>query len=51
VLPLDKARVLQILVNLMNNARQAMDGVTEGARIMTLRVELAPARAVTHPSF
>jgi signal transduction histidine kinase len=38
-MPLDKARVLQILVNLISNAKQAMDGVTGREHLMTLRLE------------
>jgi two-component system, NtrC family, sensor kinase len=40
VLPLDKGRVLQILVNLISNARQAMDATRGGPRRITLRAEL-----------
>lgn len=40
-LPLDKGRVLQILVNLMSNAAEAMDGLPPALRRMTLRVEMA----------
>src|SRR5580704_6445776 len=41
LLMLDKSRVLQILVNLIGNAKQAMDGVTDHAHQMTLRVGIA----------
>lgn len=41
LLPLDRHRLLQILVNLIDNAKQAMDGVTGQEHRMTLRVELA----------
>mgnify|MGYP001572251089 CR=1 FL=1 len=39
-LPLDRHRVLQILVNLIGNARQAMDGVTGRTHRLTLRANL-----------
>jgi signal transduction histidine kinase len=38
---LDKHSILQILVNLIANARQAMDSVTDRAHRMTLGVEVA----------
>ena len=41
LLMLDKSRVLQIMVNLIGNAKQAMDGVTDHAHLLTLRVEVA----------
>jgi two-component system, NtrC family, sensor kinase len=41
LLMLDKSRVLQILVNLIRNAEQAMDGVTEHSHQMTLRMGVA----------
>jgi signal transduction histidine kinase len=41
LLLLDKPRVLQILVNLIGNAQQAMDGVTDRARQITLRLDIA----------
>jgi signal transduction histidine kinase len=41
LLLLDKSRVLQILVNLISNAKQAMDGVLDRAHRMTLRVDVA----------
>jgi two-component system, NtrC family, sensor kinase len=37
VVSLDKGRIVQILLNLISNARHAMDGM-EGPRCMTLRV-------------
>lgn len=40
VLPLDRHRVLQILVNLISNAKQAMDSVTEHAHRITLCIEM-----------
>ncbi|UFS68943.1 AAA family ATPase [Geomonas sp. RF6] len=42
-LPLDRGRMLQILVNLISNANHAM-AATEGARILTLGVELLDGR-------
>ena len=39
--PLDKGRVLQILVNLIGNAEQAMEGVAERVPTLALRVDLA----------
>jgi signal transduction histidine kinase len=36
---LDKHKVLMILVNLISNARHAMDGVPEGERRLTIKVE------------
>ena len=39
VLPLDRGRVLQILVNLISNAKNAMEGV-DGPHLLTLRIEL-----------
>lgn len=41
VLPLDRGRILQILVNLISNARHAMAALAGGANRLTLRVELA----------
>ena len=41
VLPLDRGRVLQILVNLVNNTSQAMAGVDGESRRMTLGLEMA----------
>ncbi|HTD28747.1 MAG TPA: ATP-binding protein [Xanthomonadaceae bacterium] len=49
LLMLDKSRVLQILVNLIGNAKQAMDGVTDHAHQLTLRVgvtDLADRRSL-----
>ena len=39
-LPLDKARLLQILLNLIRNAGQAADGVTDREPRLTLRIGL-----------
>jgi PAS domain S-box-containing protein len=39
VVRLDRARVLQILVNLINNAKNAMESLVDGSRQITLRVE------------
>lgn len=47
LLPLDRHRVLQILVNLISNAKQAMDATTKATHRMTLRVGLV---ASPHPS-
>ncbi|KQX31947.1 PAS domain-containing sensor histidine kinase [Variovorax sp. Root434] len=41
---LDKGRVLQILVNLIANAEQAMEGVADREPRLALRVELAQGR-------
>lgn len=38
---LDKTRVMQILVNLINNAKQAMDGASDRPRRVTLQVDVA----------
>jgi signal transduction histidine kinase len=43
-LMLDHGRVLQILVNLISNAEQAMDGVTGREPKLTLRVDITPAQ-------
>ena len=40
VLRLDRARVLQILVNLVSNARNAMEGAAAGSKLLTLRVAM-----------
>lgn len=40
VVPLDRGRVLQILVNLISNAKAAMSGLAHGAQRLTLRVEM-----------
>lgn len=39
-LPLDKARILQILVNLISNAKQALEGVAERELRLALSVDL-----------
>ncbi|WP_232291161.1 DAHL domain-containing protein [Burkholderia ubonensis] len=39
---LDKHRVLQILVNLISNAKHAMDGVPDRAHLITVRLQAAP---------
>jgi PAS domain S-box-containing protein len=36
---LDRARVLQVLVNLVSNARTALEGAPHGARRITLRID------------
>jgi signal transduction histidine kinase len=41
LLPLDRHRLLQILVNLISNAKQAMAGVVGQVRRMTLRADFA----------
>ena len=41
VLPLDRHRLLQILLNLIGNAKQAMDGVLDRLHRITLRVDIA----------
>ncbi|MFZ2853012.1 MAG: DAHL domain-containing protein [Rhodocyclaceae bacterium] len=46
MLPLDRHRVLQILVNLINNAKQAMDA-TDRTHRMTLRVGMVDSIDVT----
>jgi C4-dicarboxylate-specific signal transduction histidine kinase len=43
-LMLDQGRILQILVNLISNAEQAMDGVSDREPKLTLRVDLTPAQ-------
>jgi len=40
VLRLDRARVLQILVNLISNARNAMEGAATGSKLLSLRVAM-----------
>lgn len=45
-LPLDKHRVLQILINLISNAKHAMDGVPERQHQITLRLHSAQGPAV-----
>jgi PAS domain S-box-containing protein len=39
VVRLDRARVLQIMVNLISNAKNAMESLVDGSRQITLRVE------------
>jgi signal transduction histidine kinase len=39
-LPLDSNRMLQILVNLISNAKQALDGVTDGSARVTLGADV-----------
>ncbi|CAM3369357.1 AAA family ATPase [Polaromonas hydrogenivorans] len=41
VMPLDRAQVLLILVNLISNAKYAMENMADGSRRITLRVEVA----------
>jgi two-component system, NtrC family, sensor kinase len=41
LLLLDKSRLLQILVNLIGNAKNAMDGVADRSHRITLRVDVA----------
>ncbi|ABM39337.1 PAS domain-containing sensor histidine kinase [Polaromonas naphthalenivorans] len=41
VLRLDRARVLQILVNLISNAKHAMDGVADRSHRLTLSIHVA----------
>jgi two-component system NtrC family sensor kinase len=41
LLMLDKSRLLQILVNLVSNATQAMDGIVDRAHQITLRMSVA----------
>jgi signal transduction histidine kinase len=41
LLMLDKSRLLQILVNLIRNATQAMDGIVDRAHQITLRMSVA----------
>jgi signal transduction histidine kinase len=45
VLPLDRHRVLQILVNLISNAKHAMDATPDRPHRMTLRVAMADGAA------
>jgi PAS domain S-box-containing protein len=45
-LPLDKGRILQILVNLVRNAEQAMDAVVGRAHRLTLRVDMVQGRTL-----
>jgi signal transduction histidine kinase len=39
MVPLDRGRILQILVNLISNAKHAMAGLAEGRQRLTLRIE------------
>lgn len=41
VLPLDRHRLLQILINLIGNAKYAMDGVLDHLHRITLRMDIA----------
>ncbi|MNE55284.1 Sensor protein ZraS [compost metagenome] len=41
LLPLDRHRMLLILVNLINNAKQALDGVIDRSRCVTFSASLA----------
>jgi len=43
-LQLNKGRILQILVNLIGNAEQAMEGMTDREPKLTLRVDVAPGQ-------
>jgi len=43
-LPLDKGRILQILVNLIGNAEQAMESVTDREPRLRLQVDMAPGQ-------
>ncbi|MDR6890614.1 MULTISPECIES: PAS domain-containing protein [Variovorax] len=43
-LMLDHGRILQILVNLVSNAEQAMDGLADREPKLTLRVDLTPGQ-------
>jgi PAS domain S-box-containing protein len=45
-LPLDKGRILQILVNLVRNAEQAMDAAVGRAHRLTLRVDVVQDRTL-----
>jgi signal transduction histidine kinase len=44
VLPLDKPRLLQILVNLIDNAKRAMDSTSNRSHLMALRVDVVDNR-------
>ena len=44
VLPLDKPRLLQILVNLIDNAKRAMDSTSNRSHLMALRVDVVDKR-------
>jgi len=43
-LPLDQGRILQILVNLIGNAEQAMESVTDREPRLRLQVDMAPGQ-------
>lgn len=45
-LPLDKGRILQILVNLVRNAEQAMDAAVGRAHRLTLQVDMVQGRTL-----
>jgi C4-dicarboxylate-specific signal transduction histidine kinase len=40
----DKQRVMQIIINLIKNAKEAMHGQKDGAKVMTLRTSVADDR-------
>ncbi|HVZ45077.1 MAG TPA: AAA family ATPase [Ramlibacter sp.] len=44
-LPLDKPRLLQVLVNLITNAAQALQAVPESSRVLTLRTAIVSDEA------
>jgi signal transduction histidine kinase len=46
VVGLDRAQVQQILVNLISNAKNAMENVADGSRRLTLRVDLVGGSSV-----
>jgi len=46
LLLLDKHRVLQILINLITNAKYAMDGVLDRQHQLTLRLHMVPGHSV-----
>jgi signal transduction histidine kinase len=41
---IDKQRVMQIIINLVKNAKEAMHGQKDGAKVMTLRTSVADDR-------
>lgn len=45
-LPLDKGRILQILVNLIGNAKQAMEELADREHRLTLRIEVVQDRTL-----
>lgn len=45
--PLDRHRLLEILVNLIQNARQAMEGSLEGPRVLTIQLQRASAERLS----